>query len=354
MSYQLVDAVNQQFPLPKGSIQLLILTKFAELVVDPKNPRRRLGLDRFMAITRLSKDALRDNLRELDKKGYLVPLEKREKKRTGDRPTLYALQLPEGYDEKVVDARRGRYYGGKPFSPQFHEDNTNLQGTLSPVVAGSEPELSGLNPLISGSNPLISGSNPLISGSNPPYNIRRKEDIIINKGGDDDFVGEVLKRAAKLCGVSVSSFKNLGITADNASIANEAIDCFAAMVQSGEKEIDSGVGYLRTMIQNAIAAGGVKKGIGPVQAPEEPKFDFDKVVGDGWERILKLIEEHITDKRFLSSLHNLFIEQMLKHLPDDIPEYIRVIIGNVQYSIEKEGCAGEMVVPLVRDEILAH
>ena len=77
--------------------------------------------------------------------------------------------------------------------PQYYEDNASLSGSLSPVVAGSEPELSGLNPLVSGLNPLTSGANPLISGSNPPYNIKRKEDIIINKGGDDDFVGEVLE-----------------------------------------------------------------------------------------------------------------------------------------------------------------
>ena len=68
-----------------------------------------------------------------------------------------------------------------------------VQGTLSPVVAGSEPELSRLKPLNSRLKPLSSRSKPLISGANPPYNIRRKEDIIINKGGDDDFVGEVLE-----------------------------------------------------------------------------------------------------------------------------------------------------------------
>lgn len=136
--YKLVDAVNQQVAHTVKPVDLLVLTKFAELVPNPYNPVMRVGTKRFEAMTHIkeSTGTLTDSLDRLEKMGLLVPSEPgeaRRKKRVGNKPCKYVLKLPEGYNEKVVDSRRGHYYGGSPYYLDEGEDIT-----MSSLKAGDE------------------------------------------------------------------------------------------------------------------------------------------------------------------------------------------------------------------------
>ena len=135
MSYELVDAVNQQCELEGRAIDLLILTKFAELVPNPEKPELRIGLHRFEAITRLSERTLQNHLPKLHKEGLLKCIDGNTVK--GFKPKLYRLNLPEGFDRAVVAERRRKYYGGKPFVSLYSEDlgggDSGSKYSLSPI-----------------------------------------------------------------------------------------------------------------------------------------------------------------------------------------------------------------------------
>lgn len=138
--YELVDAVNQQMPLSIEPSELLILTKFAELVRNPYKPVMRVGVKRFTTITHIKKKTLTKYLDNLEELGYLVPStpgEARRQKHKGDMPCEYYLHLPEGFDKAIVDSRRAIYYGGKKYNPEEGEELSVAdfkEGDLLPEV----------------------------------------------------------------------------------------------------------------------------------------------------------------------------------------------------------------------------
>ena len=283
MSYELVDAVNQQCELPKGATDLLILTKFAELVTDPHNPVRRIGLDRFMVITRLDRRTIQRHLHGLHDAGLLVCIDGDKVK--GDRPKLYKLNLPEGFDRAVVNARRLNYYAGKRFCPVFHEENTpspDGEYRLSPVqndgtktpVSGNLTEIRGNLTGIRGNLPEIQDKLPEIQDKLPPYNniINKNINNNNNKGGvvvvDDEEVLFVRREAAMATGGTPEAFASLGITSENAAVVLKAIRHFRK-----EREIErcnihtNPVRYLSKVIENAIKSNGTNLVSGSLKTP---------------------------------------------------------------------------------------
>ena len=283
--YELVDAVNQQFPLPNGAGHLLVLTKFAELVANPRNPVRRVGLERFVAMTRMDEKTIRRQLKWLHDQGYLVCLDADVKKKRGDRPKLYKLCLPEGYDPMVIGRRRARYYGGKPFYPKFFEGDGDgelkKEMELAPVPMD---DLSVVTDKMSVSKDKMSGATDKMSTLN-----KTKKEKNNNNGKVvvDNSICEVLKSAVEATGSSASAFANLGITVENAAMVQEVVGLYrSAIAQKPGIVKTNAVGYLRKMISVAIKCGGMKALVGevvkPAPKPEVPKSDPNDWIRTGW------------------------------------------------------------------------
>ena len=295
MSYELVDAVNQQCELPKGATDLLILTKFAELVSDPLNPVRRIGLERFMVITRLDRRTVQRHLHGLHVAGLLECIDGDKVK--GDRPKLYRLNLPEGFDQDVVSARRLRYYAGKPFNPVFYEDNAaalpNGEYRLPPVrseggmsaVSGNLPEIQDNLPEIQVKLPGIKDKLPEIQDKLPPFNnIRRKKGNNNNEGVVvDEEVLFVLKAAAAATGASPEAFASLGITSGNATVALSAIRHFSKARESEECLVRKNpVRYLSKVIETAITSDGASLDSGSLKTPRG-KGEKARLISEAWQ-----------------------------------------------------------------------
>ena len=206
--YELVDAVNQQCT-GINSGDLLVLTKFAELVAKPNEPRLRVS-EKFLAtITRMCVKTVQDHLKKLHKLGYLIALEDRAAKKPSDESTLYELRLPEGFDSDVISRRRGRYYGGKAIVCKKSGIDRNREDSfLTPVPNGvkdsdstritekiSTPLENSSEPLENSSTPLENSSTPLENSSTPLEktstinNIITKENNNTNIGGGGSLSG---------------------------------------------------------------------------------------------------------------------------------------------------------------------
>lgn len=122
MSYLHVDAINQQFPADVSPEAMLIATKFAELLASDDQMTRRVSRDRFEKMTHMSERRMGGYFIELHERNLLVMSEDPRKKRRGDKPIEYRLCLPDGFDKKVIDKRRGTYYGGMPYNPMYNEN----------------------------------------------------------------------------------------------------------------------------------------------------------------------------------------------------------------------------------------
>ena len=296
MSYELVDAVNQQCELKNGATKLLILTKFAELVANPANPQCRVCLSRFMAMTRLDRSTVQRHLHELHDSGLLECLD--GDKVRGDKPKLYRLNLPEGFDRNVVNVRRRKYYGGKPFIMEYFEDNSafgsEADNSLSPIPVGGEDAdgLCNLHriqsnlPRIQSNLPRIQSNLPQIQSNLPPYNnIRNKKDNN-NKGKGvvvDDEVGFILSKAAKATGGKPQSFANLGITSENAKTALEAIRSFTELRENNPASVKQNpVLYLKRMISEALKTDGGNLCAGSLEPPPA-KSARERAVETRWQ-----------------------------------------------------------------------
>ena len=326
--YELVDAVNQQFPLPNGAGHLLVLTKFAELVANPRNPVRRVGLERFVAMTRMDEKTVRRQLKWLHEQGYLVCLDADVKKKRGDRPKLYELRLPEGYDPAVINRRRARYYGGKPFCPRFFEGDGDgelkKEMELAPVPAD---DLSEVTDKMSSATDKMSGATDKM----PTLNKTRKEKN--NNNGKvvvDNSICEVLKSAAEATGSSASAFANLGITVENAAMVQDVIGLFrSAIAQKPDTVKTNAVGYLRKMISAAIEGGGMKALVGEVvkssPKPKTQQSDPMDWIRNGWTgfRDGHCLCERL-DADTVAKFENDYISLIGAHPVRDIPDLIDI------------------------------
>ena len=334
--YELVDAVNQQFPLPNGAGHLLVLTKFAELVANPRNPVRRVGLERFVAMTRMDEKTIRRQLKWLHEQGYLVCLDAEAKKKRGDRPKLYKLCLPEGYDPVVIGRRRARYYGGEPFCPKFFEGDGDgelkKEMELAPVAMD---DLSIVTDKMSVSKDKMSGA----ADKMPTLNKTKKEKN--NNNGKvvvDNFISEVLKSAAEATGSSASAFANLGITVENAAMVQDAIGLYRAMVEKNPGIVKTNaVGYLRKMISAAIEGGGMKALVGevvkPAPKPKAPKSDPKDWIRTSWAGFrdgLRLSER--LDAATVAEFEKDYVSLIGAYPVRDLPELIVIFADDYRFS----------------------
>lgn len=287
MSYELVDAVNQQCVLKGRTTDFLILTKFAEIVPNPAVPKQRISLKRFMAMTQLDRRTIQRRLHILHDCGLLVCLDGNKVK--GDKPKLYQLNLPEGFDRNVVNARRRKYYGGEPFIPEYYEDNSMFDaggglelspvpsGGLGPDVPAAAPQTLGNLPQTLDNLPQIQDNLPQIQDNLPPLNnIRIKKINNNNKGAVvDDEVGFVLKKAAKATGGKEGAFSDLGITSDNAKIAIDAIRKFNERRNKNPDFVTKNpVAYLHKLIAKALSSNGDALSTGSL----DPQPEKDQVM----------------------------------------------------------------------------
>ena len=328
--YELVDAVNQQFPLPNGAGHLLVLTKFAELVVNPRNPVRRVGLERFVAMTRMDEKTVRRQLKWLQEQGYLICLDADVTKKKGDRPKLYKLRLPEGYDPVVIGKRRARYYGGKPFCPKFFEaggdDNLKEEMELAPVPMDDSVIATDK---MSGDTDKMSGDTDKMS----TLKKRRKENNNNGRVVVDNSVSMVLKSAAKATGSLEKSFADLGITAENAAMAQDAIGLYQSMIEQNPEVVKTNpVGYLRAMISSAIRGGGMKALVGEVIKPvPKPKASSNSQdwIRTGWVKFrdrLRMGER--LDADTIAEFERYYVSLIGANQARDIPELIRIFASD--------------------------
>ncbi len=242
MSYMHVHAVNQQFPGIRGTGQFLVLTKFAELL--PANSAQfvwRVGMERFVAMTRLSKGAVRIALKSLTEMGVLVPLDPPTKQRQGMRPVRWKLVFNEGYDEARVLNRLGKWYAGMEYQPQYKENNDDEMredGTrsLPPVVARDASDTDALphakgdsapvrtNSALTRTNSVPIRTNSVLTRTNSvpirtesapyyidTYNKTTKPNIERGHGGDEVEVDVFLEEMAPASGDDQNVFAKMGL-----------------------------------------------------------------------------------------------------------------------------------------------
>ena len=297
MSYELVDAVNQQCELTNRATDLLILTKFAELVHDPEKPQLRIGMHRLEAITRLDERTLRKHLQKLHEEGLLECIDGNTVK--GFKPKLYRLNLPEGFDRAVVAERRCKYYGGKPFNPVYIEDlggDSSSKYNLPPIpgkavkanigdpFAGesegyaTHPEYySEKSEHLSEKSEHLSKKSEHLSEKSEQYSANNniiKKDNNNNNGvvvvDDDCEVDLVLAFAVNATGAKDSKpFKEL-VNSDNAHLVYKAIEYFREQRNSGKVKIGKNpVRYLRQIIKTTIEENGANLDSGRLEVPKK-------------------------------------------------------------------------------------
>ncbi len=292
MSYELVDAVNQQCELKNRATDLLILTKFAELVPNPEKPELRIGQHRFEAITRLSERTLQTHLQDLHNEGLLECIDGNTVK--GVKPKLYRLNLPEGFDRAVVAERRRKYYGGKPFVSLYSEDldgkDAGSKYSLPPIPRNAvdaniadpfseESANSAEKPANSAEKSADSAEKSANlaekSANSAPYN-----NIIIKKDNnnnnnvvvvdDNCEVDLVLAFAVKATGAKDSKpFEKL-VNSDNAPLVYKAIEYFREQRNSGNVKIGKNpVRYLCRIIKTTIEENGANLDSGRLEVPKK-------------------------------------------------------------------------------------
>ena len=333
MSYELVDAVNQQCELENRATDLLILTKFAELVPNPEKPELRIGLHRFEAITRLSERTLQTHLSDLHKEGLLECIDGNTVK--GVKPKLYRLNLPEGFDRAVVAERRRKYYGGKPFVSLYSEDlgggDSGSKYSLSPIPRNAvdanitdpfseEPANSAEKPANSAGK---SANLAEKSANSAPYNnIIIKKDNNNNNGvvvvDDNCEVNAVLNLAVNATGAKDSKpFKTL-VNSDNAHLVYKAIEYFREQRNSGKVKIGKNpVRYLCRIIKTTIEENGANLDSGRLEVPKKCSAELTALA--------KIWNDFILTDHRLSRIgadrHKLLTKKLRDATSPDLPQY---------------------------------
>ena len=333
MSYELVDAVNQQCELEGRAIDLLILTKFAELVPNPEKPELRIGLHRFEAITRLSERTLQIHLSALHNERLLVCIDGNTVK--GLKPKLYRLNLPEGFDRAVVAERRRKYYGGKPFVSLYSEDldgkDAGSKYSLSPIprnavdanIADPFSEEPAHSAGKSADRAEKSADRAEKSADSAPYNniIIKKENN--NNNGvvvvdDNCEVDLVLAFAVKATGAKDSKpFKTL-VNRDNAHLVYKAIEYFNEQRNSGKVKIGKNpVRYLCRIIKTTIEEDGANLDSGRLEVPKKCSAELTALA--------KIWNDFILTDHRLSKIgadrHNLLTKKLRDAISPGLPQY---------------------------------
>ena len=308
--YDLVYAVNQQYPENGSPGGLLILTKFAELVIDSNRPRASVGNKRFCAMTRMTRNTVNSHLEKLKASNFLVPLDDPSKKRKGDMPILYELRLPEGFDQKtVMDRHRHKYYGGKYLNPEYI-DLASLgikeDITLPPVpirivadtkVSEIDKPTSEIDKPTSNSDIDMSKSDRTMSKIAPSNkqknnNINNNKSSVSNDVVDDDFLEEYCKDT----NLSPALFKKLGINRENIHLLKECITYWKDILSNNRDNIRNPPGYLITIIRDTIANGKLNYQFSPIQ-PKPASQNFD----DAYKKLeaeKKIVEEKNRDYEY--------------------------------------------------------
>lgn len=279
--YDLVYAVNQQYPESGNPGGLLVLTKFAELVINSNFPRARVGNKRFCAMTRMTRNTINKHLKELKTTNFLVPLDNSSDKHKGDLPVLYELRLPEGFDQETVMKRhRNKYYGGKYFDLD-HIDPTYLdigeETILLPVSARlmSDAEASKIDKPMSKIDTDMSEIDKTMSKIAPSNKLKNNNNInnkfhAPDDADDDDFLKEYYKET----NLSPAFLKKLGITRENVHLLETCVTYWKDVLRNNKANIRNPTGLLISIIQRAIANGKLDCQFGPIQsAPASQTFD---------------------------------------------------------------------------------
>ena len=283
--YDLVYAVNQQYPEKGSPGGLLILTKFAELVADSNNPRLRISNKRIQAMTRMSERTVDKHLKELKAANFLVPLEDKNAKHTGNLPTLYELRLPEGFNrEEVMKRHLMKYYGGKYFA-QSHIDATYLElgdkegnGKMLPPVSAevvAYTEASEIDKPMSEIDKKASKFDKEVSKIDPYNNIKNiksnnNKPNVSADAVDDDF----LKKYCEDTNLSPKLFKKHGITSENVHLLEKCITFWNDAIENSGKTIKNPTGFLVNIIKDTVTKGKFddKRWISKHE-PKAPTFD---------------------------------------------------------------------------------
>ncbi len=262
--YELVDAVNQQFKLDRklGDQHLLILTKLAELIPNPKNPVWRISLKRLSAITHINKRTLQRHLHDLHERGELVCLD-------GEGDTManfgraYQIVLPEGFDADTVAMRRAHYYSGSWMSDderqaaekRFEERKlapamvADVQGVeeWDDAVTEGDDMVSPPDDMVTRGGDMVSRGGDMVSPINKNINNHKEEqenpnnnnpprDDVVVVDEYDPAVLAACKTASIVTGVKPETFRKLGLNHYLAGYVNEA-------ARDYESQMDSRPGY---------------------------------------------------------------------------------------------------------------
>ncbi len=259
--YELVDAVNQQFKLDRklGDQQLLILTKLAELIPNPKNPVWRISLNRLSAITHIKIRSLQRLLHDLHERGELVCLDGE-----GDAMAYfgraYQIVLPEGFDKDVIAMRRAHYYAGSWMSDdeRLEAEKRFEERRLPPAMTvdvkkddeGSDIAAEGGDNLTPPGDNMTWGGASLTGGGvsltpinkninnhkeeleNPNNNNNPPRDDVVVVDECDPAVWAACKTASMVTGAKPETFRKMGLDHYLAGYVNEAAMDYKSQMES--------------------------------------------------------------------------------------------------------------------------
>jgi len=352
--FTIVDAVNQQIPANITPAAMLVLTKFAELVTSAKEPLQcRVSVERFMATTHYkSRKQVTNILDDLEKKGYLKPLEDRKKKKPGDKATLYELCLPEGYDENIIKKRRCKYYGGKSFYSPFNESMEDLSWWEQDLTAKETPVTSTNAEKTAAEAEKISTETEKTAAEPSktyPMNVGRSEEKHNNNRAgvvvvDSEIVRKAKEDAAEATGGSPEAFDKCGITDETARFMSDAIAAYNADINKGKK-IGKPVPYLAGIFKNICKAGGPEKSSGkPRESAEErerreadeAKKKREKHIEGIWFQIVDALEMKNIPPEQLTELWNSYWNRVTHHLPETWTTYADIAYSNVFFDNDQK------------------
>lgn len=265
----LVHAINQQVPMSVSHNDMLVLTKFAELPLNPYNPIAMVSGERFMAMTHIKDHrTLNGYLKSLEEKNLLVPVGTQGSAATS---RYYKLCLPKGFNKQEVDSNIMIVYGGMPFSSKYAEKFVSKEADKNekelPPVTMEEAKSAMQSANLAPENANLAAEDAKIPAINKGTNEETKNVYVT----DDDLV-KVWVRISKVTGeVPVTrierKYKNIVKSESDARAAERALNYVEDVLSNRPETIRDIRKYTCAAIKREIAADKAKV------SPLEPNHD---------------------------------------------------------------------------------
>lgn len=264
--FEVVDALNQQIPLGVPPVQLHILTKLAELPLNPYDPRTKITDERFKAMTHIVDSRTIDgHIKALVSSGYL---EVKEPEMSAGKARLplkeYKIILPKGFNAEAVAKWRMKMYGGIPYKSDYIEKFYSPDINDS-TVSYDEARLAQEKAEFATKDANLASGNAKITTVNKDNNVN-----VLNVTND-----EVVKVFVEISALTKERpvtrvarvYKHIITGADDAKAARRALDLVKKVLEEKPETIRDIRKYTCDAIKREIAADKLSV------SPLEPSHD---------------------------------------------------------------------------------